>query len=87
VTVQTPGRRAYEQKNEAVQRWLNAESPAIQRLAQTAKSRIEWGDAMGLRADDQVGRSYGPRGQTPVIPGTGPRFGCHMISAITHQGH
>jgi hypothetical protein len=87
VTVQTPGRRAYEQKNEAVQRWLNAESPAIQRLAQTAKSRIEWGDAMGLRADDQVGRSYGPRGQPPVIPGTGPRLGCHMISAITHQGH
>jgi len=26
------------------------------------------------------------RGQTPVIPGTGQRFGCNMISAITNQG-
>jgi hypothetical protein len=33
-----------------------------------------------------VGRSYGLKGQTPVILTTGQRFGCNMISAITNQG-
>lgn len=86
-TVQKPVRRAYEQNTAAVQRWLAEEYPAIQRRAKTEKAVIYWGDEMGLRSDDQVGRSYGLRGQTPVIPGTGQRFGCNMISAITNQGH
>lgn len=86
-TVQKPVRRAYEQNSAAVQRWLEEEYPAFQRRAKAEKALIYWGDEMGLRSDDQVGRSYGLRGQTPVIPGTGQRFGCNMISAVTNQGH
>jgi len=86
-TVQKPVRRAYEQNRAAVQRWLDEDYPAIQRRAKAEKALIYWGDEMGLRSDDQVGRSYGLRGQTPVIPGTGQRFGCNMISAVTNQGH
>jgi len=86
-TVQKPVRRAYEQNATAVQRWLEEEYPAIHRRAKVEKALIYWGDEMGLRSDDQVGRSYGLRGQTPVIPGTGQRFGCNMISAVTNQGH
>lgn len=41
---------------------------------------------MGLRSDHAVGRSYGLKGQTPVIEATGQRFGCNMIPAITNQG-
>jgi transposase len=41
---------------------------------------------MGLRADDQTGRSYSKQGQTPVIPGTGQRFRCNLISTLTNQG-
>ena len=41
---------------------------------------------MGLRSDHATGRSYGRRGQTPVIHGTGARFGWDMISAITNKG-
>lgn len=86
-TVQKPVRRAYEQNDAAVQRWLAEEYPAHQQRAKAEKALIYWGDEMGLRSDDQVGRSYGLRGQTPVLPGTGQRFGCNMISAITNQGH
>jgi transposase len=86
-TVQKPVRRAYEQNAVAVQRWLVEEYPAIQCRAKAEKAVIYWGDEMGLRSDDQVGRSYGLRGQTPVIPGTGQRFGCNMISAITNLDH
>jgi transposase len=31
--------------------------------------------------------TYGLCGQTPVVPGTGQRFGCNLISAITNRGH
>src|SRR3979490_3432481 len=41
---------------------------------------------MGLRSDHQAGRSYGRRGETPVVFGTGQRFRCNMISSITNRG-
>lgn len=85
-TPQKPVRRAFEQNPEAVRRWLKEEYPAIRRQAKRENAAIYWGDEMGLRSDHAAGRSYGRRGQTPVIPGTGQRFGCHMISAITNRG-
>ena len=85
-TPQKPVRRAYEQDPEAVQRWLEEEYPAIQGQAKKERGVIYWGDETGLRSDHAVGRSYGRRGQKPVIPGTGQRFRCNMISAITNQG-
>ena len=86
LTPQKPLRRAYEQDPQAVRRWVKAVYPSIKRQARTVKAEIYWGDEMGLRSDHQTGRSYGLRGQTPVIPGTGQRFGCNMISAITNRG-
>ena len=86
-TPQKPVRRAYEQSSAAVQAWMDEAYPAIARRAKAEKAIIYWGDEMGLRSDHQVGRSYSLKGQTPVIPGTGKRFGCNMISAVTNQGH
>jgi transposase len=83
---QKPLRRAYEQKPAEVERWLKEEYPALREKAKQEKALIYWGDEMGLRSDHVAGRSYGRRGQTPVIPGTGQRFGCNMISAITNKG-
>ena len=79
-------RRAFEQNPEEVKRWLEEEYPMIRKQAKREKAEIYWGDEMGLRSDHAVGRSYGRRGQTPIIPGTGQRFGCNMISAITNRG-
>ncbi len=86
LTLQKPVRRAYEQNPAAVRRWLKKEYPAIRARAKREKAEIHWGDEMGLRSDHQAGRSYGRRGQTPVVPGTGQRFRCHLISAITNRG-
>lgn len=85
-TPQKPVRRAFEKNPKEVRRWLEEEYPQIQKQAKREKAEIYWGDEMGLRSDHAVGRSYGRRGQTPVIPGTGKRFGCNMISAITNRG-
>lgn len=86
LTPQKPIRRAFEQDSAAVRRWLETEYPEIEREGKLAGAEIHWGDEMGLRSDHQVGRSYGRRGKTPVIPGTGQRFGCNMVSTITNRG-
>ena len=39
-----------------------------------------------MRSDHQAGRSYGRRGVTPVIPGTGQRFGANMMSSVMNRG-
>jgi transposase len=87
LTPQKPLRRAYERDPVAVQRWLDEEYPAIEKQAKAEKAEIHWGDQMGLRSDHQTGTSYGRRGQTPVIAGTGQRFRCNMMSTITNRGH
>lgn len=86
LTPQKPLRRAYEQNPEAVQRWLDEEYPAIRAQSRREKAEIHWGNEMGMRSDHQADRSYGRRGHTPVIPGTGQRFRCNMISTITNRG-
>jgi transposase len=85
-TPQKPVRRAYERDPEVVRQWLQEKYPAIRARAKREGTEIHWGDEMGLRSDHQAGRSWGRRGQTPVIPGTGRRFGCNMISTITNRG-
>lgn len=85
-TPQKPIRRAYERDPEAVRRWLKKQYPAIRALARREKATIFGGDETGMRSDHQAGRSWGRRGQTPVVPGTGKRFRCNMISVITNRG-
>lgn len=86
LTPQKPMRRAYERDPVAVKKWLDEHYPAIARRAKREKAEIHWGDEMGLRSDHQTGTSYSKRGVTPVIPGTGKRFGCNMISTVTNRG-
>jgi len=85
-TAQKPVRRAWEQNPQAVEHWLKVEYPHVRRKAKAERAEIHWGDEMGLRSDHQAGTSYGRKGQTPVIPGTGQRWRCNVISAITNRG-
>lgn len=86
LTPQKPVRRAYEQNPRAVREWLTVTYPVIAGRAKRERAVIYWGDQMGLRSDHQAGRSYGRKGVTPVIPGTGRRFSCNMMSALTNRG-
>jgi transposase len=85
-TPQKPIRRAFEQDAERVRRWLAEEYPRIAKAARRAGAQILWADEMGLRSDHAAGRSFGLRGRTPVVPGTGQRFSASVISAISNRG-
>lgn len=85
-TPQKPVYKAYEQKSEEVKQWLKEAYPEIQKRAKQEKAVIFWGDETGMRSDHQAGRSYAPKGHTPVIRRTGNRFKINMISAINNCG-
>jgi|SRR5689334_94250 transposase len=85
-TAQKPLRRAYEQQPAAVRDWLHHEYPAIVTRARRQRGVIFWGDETGLRADDVRGRSYAPRGKTPVVRPNHRRIGLGLISAVSNRG-
>ena len=85
-TAQKPIRRAYERDPAAVRRWLRRDYPAIVARAKRARGAIFWGDETGLRSDDVRGRSYAPRGRTPVVRVCHKRAGLSLISAVTNRG-
>lgn len=86
-TPQKPISKAFEQKPEKVKAWLNHEFPSIKRRAKREQAVIYFGDETGMRSDHQAGKSYAPKGKTPVIKRTGQRFSLNMISAISNKGH
>jgi transposase len=83
---QKPMRRAYEQSDEAVRRWLQERYPEIEKRARRERAEILWADESGLRFDHTAGRTWAPAGQTPVTKGTGKRFKANMIAAISNTG-
>lgn len=86
-TPQKPIKKAFEQKPEQVQKWLEEEYPSIKERAFKEKGIIYFGDETGCKSTHQAGRSYAPKGQTPIIKTTGKRFTVNMISAISNKGH
>src|SRR5689334_11285068 len=60
--------------------------PAIAKRARAAKAVIYWGDETGLSNQDQVGRSWAPRGQTPVVVRTAERVTRSLIAAVSNRG-
>jgi transposase len=86
LTPQKPAKRAIQQNQSEVKQWLEAEYPAIRKLAQVENAEILWGGECGFRSDHQTGTTYGRRGKTPVVPRQGNRFSCNMISAVSNFG-
>ena len=83
---QRPKKKAYEQCSKKVQKWLEEEYPAIKKQAKEENAEIHWGDETGVRNNSQHGRSYAPKGKTPVKKSMAKRFSINMISTISNQG-
>jgi len=86
LTPQRPVGRAYQQRPEEVQKWLQEEYPRIRRLAQQKKALIFFGDEAGVRSDHHAGTTWAVKGKTPVVTSTGARFGLNLLSAVSAQG-
>ena len=78
-TPQKPIKKTYEQQPELVRKWLDEEYPGIVLEAREERAEILWGDETGISSEDNRGRGYAPKGQTPVVYGPGKRFTANMI--------
>jgi transposase len=87
ITCQKPLHRAQERDEALVARWLKKEYPQIKAMALKAGAGIYFGDAAHIRSDHHAGRTWGKKGETPIVETTGARHGMSLISAITSRGH
>src|SRR5512144_2200004 len=85
-TAQRPARRATERQEGAVRAWLESTYPAIARKAKAQGCEIHWADETGLSSRANYGRSFAPRGHTPIIRRSAKRFSQSMISSLTNRG-
>jgi len=86
MTPQKPLARAKERAPAAIKAWLETTCPAIARRAKAERAVIYWGDETGISNQDQIGRTYAPRGQTPVVTRTAKRISQSMIPAASNRG-
>ena len=85
-TPQKPKRRDYAQQPEQVKQWLDEQYPALEKRAKSQNADIYWGDETGVSNQDQQGRSYAPKGKTPVRRAFAKKVSSSMISAINNKG-
>src|ERR1039458_10170490 len=75
ITPQRPLYQALERDPSLVTKWLKTEFPKIKKAAQTQGADIYFGDAAHIRSDHHAGRSWGKKGETPIVVTTGARHG------------
>lgn len=86
ITPQKPLRRAYERDPEAVQAWLTNTYPKLRRRARRLGATIFFLDEAGFSSEPSLGKTYGLKGQTPVVQTTGQRQKVSAISAVSAKG-
>jgi len=86
ITPQKPLRRAYERDPEAVERWQREEFPKIKKRAKKRKADLFFLDECGVRSDASLGRTWAPKGKTPIVKTSGQRQSVNAISAVSPKG-
>jgi transposase len=86
LTPQKPLQRAYQRDPQAIQKWQLETYPAIARRAKVQGAQVFFWDESGFRADTVHGKTWGVRGQTPVVERPGQRQSVSAASAVTAQG-
>jgi transposase len=86
ITPQKPLRRAYERDPEAVEKWVRQDYPRLRKRAKKLGATIFFLDEAGFSSEPNLGRTYGLKGQTPVVKTTGQRQKINAISAVSAKG-
>jgi transposase len=86
LTPQKPLQRAYQRNPEAIEKWQRETFPAIARRAKESGGEVYFWDESGFRADTVHGKTWGVRGQTPVVERPGQRQSISAASAVNSKG-
>jgi transposase len=86
LTPQKPLKRAYERDPVAIEAWKHDVYPAIAKRAKKRGAEIYFWDESGFRADSVQGRTWGVKGQTPIVHLPGARQTVSAASAVNAKG-
>jgi len=86
LTPQKPLQRAYQRDPEAVEQWRREIFPAIAKRAKATGGEVFFWDESGFRADTVHGKTWGLKGQTPIIARPGQRQSISAASAVNDKG-
>ena len=86
LTPQKPLQRAYQRDPEAIEAWRLERFPAIARQAKAAGGEVYFWDELGFRADTVHGKTWGKKGETPVVERPGQRQSISAASAVNARG-
>jgi transposase len=86
LTPQKPLRRAYERDPVRIELWKKEEYPKLQKRARKHGARIYFLDETGFSSEPNLRRTYGLKGETPVVHTSGQRQKVNVISAVNAQG-
>jgi transposase len=86
LTPQKPLQRAYQRDPETVERWRREIFPAIAKLAKATGGEVFFWDESGFRADTVHGKTWGLKGQTPIVERPGQRQSISAASAVNDKG-
>jgi transposase len=83
---QKPLERAYQRNPEAIEQWKRETFPSIASAAKAAGGEVYFWDESGFRADTVHGKTWGKRGETPVVARPGQRQSISAASAVNSKG-
>ncbi len=86
LTPQKPLQRAYQRDPQAIEKWQRETYPSIAREAKAQGAEVFFWDESGFRADTVHGKTWGVRGQTPVVHRPGQRQSISAASAVNAKG-
>ncbi len=86
LTPQKPLRRAYERNDDAIKKWKEEDYPSIKKVSKQQGGEIFWLDEASIRSDDPLQRTWGLKGETPIVNTSGQRQSINAISALSNSG-
>lgn len=86
ITPQKPTKRFYERDAVSVRKWMQEEFPSIRAHAKEIGAQIFFLDETGIRSDATLGRTWAPKGETPIVKTYGQRQSINAISAVSPSG-
>lgn len=86
VTPQKPRRRAVERNDGEVKKWLAEQWPLILKHVTRWQAILYFQDEASISLVPVMGRTWAPRGKTPVVKVTGHRGSITVTSAISPSG-
>jgi transposase len=87
LTYQKPERQYFEADDKARQEWVEHQLPKIHETVQKYRAILYFQDEANISLTAFLGKTWAPRGKTPIAQVTGKRGGVAALSAISKRGH